>query len=93
MMMLMCITQHYATFHAQFMEKSSNIKAELKKSVAYKKSVYSLSLSVCVCVCVCVFTSIHHEGFICLGLEFHGTDQQCFVEDVSLLCQVPLSLL
>ena len=84
-MMLMCITQYYVTFHAQFMEKLSNIK----KSVAYKKSVYSLSL----CVCVCVFTSIHHEGFICLGLEFQGTDQQCFVEDVSLLCQVPSSLL
>ena len=42
---------------------------------------------------VCVFTSIHHEDFICLGLEFQGTDQQCCVEDVTFLCQVLLSLL
>ena len=25
-------------------------------------------------LCVCVFTSIHREGFICLGLEFQVTD-------------------
>ena len=25
-------------------------------------------------VCVCVFTSIHLEGFICLGLVVQGTD-------------------
>ena len=33
---------------------------------------------VCVCmyVCVCVFTSIHHEGFICLEqVGYQGTDQ------------------
>ena len=29
-----------ATFEAQFMKKLSNIKAELKKGVAYKLSVY-----------------------------------------------------
>ena len=46
-----------------------------------------------VCVCVCVFASIHRESFICLGLEFQGTDQRCCVEDVSFLCQVPSSLL
>ena len=28
------------------------------------------------CVCVCVFTLIHREGFICLRLEFQGTDQR-----------------
>ena len=37
--------------------------------------------------------SIHREGFICLGLEFQGINQQCFVEDVSFLCQVPSLLL
>ena len=47
----------------------------------------------CVCVCVCVFTSIHLEGFICLGLEVQGTDQRCCVEDVIFLCQVPSSIL
>ena len=40
-----------------------------------------------------VFTSIHREGFICLGLKFSGTDQRCCVEDVSFLCQVPSVLL
>ena len=53
-------------------------------------------LCVCVCmycVCVCVFTSVHREGFACLELELQETDQQCFVEDVSFLCQVLSSLL
>ena len=49
--------------------------------------------SVCVCVCVCVFTSIHLEGFICLGLVVQGTDQRCCVEDVFFLYQVPSSIL
>ena len=53
----------------------------------------SLSLSLCVCVCVCVFMSIHSEGFIYLGLEFQGTDQQCCLEDVPFLGQVPSLLL
>ena len=44
-------------------------------------------------VCVCVFTSIHLEGFICLGLEVQGTDQRCCVEDVIFLCQFPSSIL
>ena len=44
-------------------------------------------------LCVCVFTSIHLEGFICLGLEVQGTDQRCCVEDVIFLCQVPSSIL
>ena len=39
----------------------------------------------CMCMCVCVLTSIHREGFICLGLEFPGTDQQFCVEDISFL--------
>ena len=45
------------------------------------------------CVCLCVFTSIHREGFISLGLEFQGTDQRRCVKDVSFLFQVPSSLL
>ena len=44
-------------------------------------------------VCVCVFTSIHLEGFICLGLEVQGTDQRCCVEDVIFPCQVPSTIL
>ena len=56
------------------------------------------SISLCVeelllCVCVCVFTSIHLEGFIHLGLEVQGTDQRCCVEDVIFLCQVPSLIL
>ena len=43
--------------------------------------------------CVCVFTSIHLEGFICLGLEVQGTDQRCCVEEVIFLCLVPSSIL
>ena len=31
----------WATFEAQFMKKLGNFEAELKKIVAYKKSVYS----------------------------------------------------
>ena len=42
---------------------------------------------------VCVFTSIHLEGFICLGLVVQGTDQRCCVEDVFFLYQVPSSIL
>ena len=46
------------------------------------------------CVCMCVFTSIHREGFICLDqLDWQGKDQRCFVEDISVLCQFPSSLL
>ena len=48
----------------------------------------------CVCVCVCVCVSIHPEGFICLGqVGYQETDQGCYVEDVTFLCQVPSSLL
>ena len=44
------------------------------------------------CVCVCVSTSIHRVDFICLDqLEVQGIDQQCYVEDVFFLCQVPSS--
>ena len=39
MILLTCIKQRQATFEAQFMNKLSNTEAELKKSVAYKKSV------------------------------------------------------
>ena len=49
---------------------------------------------VCLCVCVCVRTSFHREGFICLDrLECRRTDQRCYAEDVSFLCQFPSSLL
>ena len=44
-------------------------------------------------VCVCVITSIHREGFICLGLGVQGTDQRCCVEDLIFLYQVPSSIL
>ena len=48
----------------------------------------------CVCVCVCVFMSIHHEGSMCLEqLECQGTDQQCCVEEVFFLRQVPSFIL
>ena len=66
-------------------------------------------MCVCVCVCVfvcvcvgvcvggwvgaCVNTSIHRKGFICLDqLDGQGKDQ-CYVEGVFFLCQVPSSLL
>ena len=39
MMMLVCIKQHLTKFEAQFMRKLSKTKTELKKSVAYKKSM------------------------------------------------------
>ena len=51
--------------------------------------VYVCVLCVCVCACVCVFTSIHHEGFICLDqLGHQGTDQRCYVEGINFLCQI-----
>ena len=37
---LRVLSNIYATFKAQFMKKLRNTEAELKKSVAYKKSVY-----------------------------------------------------
>ena len=45
------------------------------------------------CVCVCVGararTSIHREDFICWDqLDYQGTDQRCYVDDFSFLCQV-----
>ena len=41
MMMLLCIKQHLSNiFSSIFSSKLSNIKPELKKTVAYKKSVY-----------------------------------------------------
>ena len=39
-MMVICIKQHLSNFEVQFMKKLSNTEAQLKKSVAYKKSVY-----------------------------------------------------
>ena len=38
--MVICIKQHLSNFEVQFMKKLSNTEAQLKKSVAYKKSVY-----------------------------------------------------
>ena len=40
-MIVLCTKQHHSNFEAQFMKMLSNTKAELKKSVAYKKSVYN----------------------------------------------------
>ena len=49
---------------------------------------------VCVCVCACVFVYIHREGVIYLKqFKYQGTDQQCCIEEVSFLRQVPSSLL
>ena len=38
--MCLSISNTYATFGAEFMNKLSNTETELKKSVAYKKLVY-----------------------------------------------------
>ena len=38
MMMLIILRNNQATLEAQFMKKLSNTEAELKKSVAYKKT-------------------------------------------------------
>ena len=64
------------------------LKSILKSPINIMFSCLSL------CVYVCVFTSIHHEGFICLDhLGYQETDQQCYLEDVNFLCKVPSSLL
>ena len=39
-MMVICIKQHVSNTYISIHEKFSNTEAELKKSVAYKKSVY-----------------------------------------------------
>ena len=58
------------------------------------ETIFYEPLCVCVRVRVCVCTSVHREGFICLDhLDFQGTDQQCFVEDVHFLRQVTSLLL
>ena len=41
-MMALCIKQHLSHILSSISEKLSNTDAELKKSVAYKKSVYFL---------------------------------------------------
>ena len=64
------------------LRKISNVKFRNIKSLTYLR------------VCGCVFTSIHRKGFICLNqLGNQGTDQRCYVDDVSFLSQVPSSLL
>ena len=40
MMRIYVLSNTQATYEAQFMKKLSNTEAELKRSVAYKKSVY-----------------------------------------------------
>ena len=42
-MIVLCIKLHQGTFEAQFMKKLSNVEAELKKSVAYKKTSVRVS--------------------------------------------------
>ena len=39
MMMLLCTKKHLSNFEAEFTKKLSNTKAELRKNVAYKRSV------------------------------------------------------
>ena len=39
MMMLICYKQYPAALESQFIKKLSNTETELKKSIAYKKSV------------------------------------------------------
>ena len=39
MMMLVCYKQYPAALESQFIKKLSNTETELKKSIAYKKSV------------------------------------------------------
>ena len=41
-MILICVKQHLSNIEAQFMKKVGNAEAEWKKSVAYKKSCFSL---------------------------------------------------
>ena len=55
------------------------------------EAIYTLYLG----VYMCGFTSIHREADeVCLDqLEYKETDQQCSVEDVSFLFQVPSLLL
>ena len=50
------------------------LKLKLYWYLAFRRTVDSCCYRVCVCLCVCVclFMSIHHEGFICLGLESRG---------------------
>ena len=55
--------------------------------------IFQINAETLISLCVCVFTSIHLEGFICLGLDVQGTDQRCCVEDVIFLCQFPSSIL
>ena len=78
------------TFHIWFI--SMKVEQEKKYLVHLSLLRELMTSCVCVCVCVCVFTSIHLEGFICLGLEVQGTDQRCCVEDI-FLCQFPSSIL
>ena len=78
------LTNWFHTFHKTFEGSKENDSVEDRTS---HPGVF------CVCVCVCVFTSIHLESFICLGLEVQGTDQRCCVEDVIFLCQVPSTIL
>ena len=65
----------------------------IQKQIVQSTEVF-LNICVFLCARVCVFMSIHLEGFICLKQQdCQGTDQRCYVEDVSFLCQVPSSLL
>ena len=41
-----CLSNTKAKFEAQFKKKLSNNEAELKKSVAYKKSVYTFGITI-----------------------------------------------
>ena len=76
-------------------KENEYLKNNTQNAYTYQegRNLLIFAVYVCVCVCVCVFTSIHLEGFICLGLEVQGTHQRCCVEDVFFLCQVPSTIL
>ena len=42
LMMIICVNQHYATFEAQLMRRSTNTEAELKKALRIKKRVHQI---------------------------------------------------
>ena len=51
LIMIICLSNTYATFEVQFMKKLSNTEAKLKRSVAWKKACIPL-FAFCKCLCV-----------------------------------------
>ena len=65
----MCISNTKATSESESMKKLSNTKADLKKSIVYKKSVYSCSITKKVIPVLIFLLSFHH---ILKSLSFFG---------------------